>query len=71
MSCRVIGRNVEDRLLAEVLHVFRAKGAKRITAEYIATSKNAMTATFYDAHGFSLVNDGDDGRKRYERNVDG
>jgi FkbH-like protein len=46
MSCRVIGRGVERAVLAFVADRSRARGAERLAAEYIPTTKNALAATF-------------------------
>lgn len=52
MSCRVIGRGVEGALLAHLAAEARQRGCRRMTGEYRATKKNAMTADFYPRHGF-------------------
>ena len=67
MSCRVIGRKVEDRILGKVCELFRARGCPGIAAEFIPTLKNQQVATFYDSHGFSLLSEEQDGRKIYEK----
>ncbi|MFZ1123662.1 MAG: HAD-IIIC family phosphatase [Candidatus Baltobacteraceae bacterium] len=67
MSCRVVGRKVEDRLFAKVMELFSERGVTRIVGEFIPSRKNQMVATFYDERGFSLVFEDADGRKLYER----
>jgi FkbH-like protein len=67
LSCRVIGRRVEDRLLSEVYNQFRMRGLSRIVAEFIPTRKNQQVSSFYDNHGFSLVSQAEDGSRIYER----
>ncbi len=66
MSCRVIGRNVERRLLQAALEVARAHGLASIGGEYIPSGKNSLVTTFYDTHGFALVAQWPDGRKLYD-----
>lgn len=71
MSCRVIGRHVEDHLLEVVVGLFRARGVGTVRAEYLPTAKNEIVSSFYEGHGFSLISEGDDGRRIYERDIDG
>jgi len=67
MSCRVIGRKVEDQILGKVCDLFQARGCPRITAEFTPTGKNRQVAAFYDSHGFTLISEEPDGRRIYER----
>jgi FkbH-like protein len=53
MSCRVIGRRVEDRLMREILADFRERGTSTVTAEFIPTAKNVPAANYLPAHGFT------------------
>ncbi len=70
MSCRVIGRKVEDRLLDKAIELCRSRGHPRIIGEYIPTRKNQMVAEFYDSHGFMPLLQNPDGRITYERAID-
>ncbi len=65
MSCRVIGRNVEDRLLDKAIELCRFRGHPRIIGEYIPTRKNEIAAGFYDSHGFMPITKYPDGRITY------
>jgi FkbH-like protein len=67
LSCRVIGRKVEDRILCEIYDQFKMRGLSKVSAEFIPTRKNQQVATFYDCHGFSLMSEDQAGRKLYER----
>jgi FkbH-like protein len=69
-SCRVIGRQVEDRLLDKAIEICRSHGHRRVIGEYIPTRKNQMVAEFYDAHGFVPLSKNNDGRITYERAID-
>lgn len=51
VSCRALGRGVEDAVWAAMLARARTLGIKRIEAEYIATAKNNIVATLYDRLG--------------------
>ena len=61
MSCRVLGRRMEEATLAHVVAAARARGAETLLGRYLPTPKNAMVADHYDKLGFSLVERGDDG----------
>ncbi len=53
LSCRVIGRTVENAFLAFALHDLRNSGASCITGEYIPSAKNGIVAKLYDRLGFT------------------
>ncbi|MCF8532086.1 MAG: HAD-IIIC family phosphatase [Reyranella sp.] len=67
MSCRVIGRGVEERIIGKAIELFRQRGIVKMIGEFIPTRKNGLVASFYEGHGFSLVSQAEDGRKLYER----
>jgi len=69
MSCRVIGRKVEDRMLETICELFAKRGLNRISGEFIPTAKNQQVARFYETHGFSLLSEQADGRKNYQRSL--
>ena len=52
MSCRVLGRRVEEAALATVAKAAKAKGAKRLIGEYFPTAKNAMVSEHFKNLGF-------------------
>jgi FkbH-like protein len=52
MSCRVLGRRVEQALFGEIARRARSIGARRIRGEFIPTKKNAPSATFFADTGF-------------------
>jgi FkbH-like protein len=65
MSCRVIGRTVEEAFLGQVLSEFRERGATRVTGEYIRTAKNGLVAQLYGKLGFTLAHS-DAGRTTWQ-----
>jgi FkbH-like protein len=69
LSCRVLGRRVEDALLAWTADRARAMGARRLTGRYVPTAKNGQAATFYPDHGFEAA--GDDGVFKLDLTTDG
>jgi FkbH-like protein len=52
MSCRVLGRGVEDSLLVACLLASRRRGGGDVVGEFIPTAKNARVADFYSTRGF-------------------
>jgi FkbH-like protein len=52
MSCRVIGRGIEDALIAKIAADARARGRRRVVGEYLATQKNGLVRDFYERFGF-------------------
>jgi FkbH-like protein len=65
MSCRVLGRKVEDAALQHMLHTARAKGIERIVGVYVPTERNGLVVEHYDKLGFTLLEQKPDGAKRY------
>jgi FkbH-like protein len=55
MSCRVLGRKVEDAILADVAARARAFGSRRLIGEYSATAKNALVCELYPRLGFTEI----------------
>jgi FkbH-like protein len=55
MSCRVLGRRVEEAVLAHVAIAARAAGATRLVGEYIPSAKNAMVREHFGKLGFTKV----------------
>jgi FkbH-like protein len=53
LSCRVLGRKVEDTLLAYVVNQAKEGHAKTIIGEFVPTKKNAPAKDFYRNHGFT------------------
>lgn len=57
MSCRVLGRRVEEAILQELVTCARQKGATRLIGHYIPSEKNAMVADHFRNLGFELESD--------------
>jgi FkbH-like protein len=53
MSCRVLGRQVEQATLDIVAAQARALGARRLIGEYLVTPKNALVRDHYAKLGFA------------------
>ena len=65
MSCRVMGRRLEDVIINEIVsHSEKSK----IIGEYIPTTKNSPVRELYDKLGFKCISD-TDGHRQYELSV--
>ena len=54
MSCRTIGRHIEQVFFDGLVHKLRSLGVGRLHAEYLRTAKNAQVSEFYGTLGLSL-----------------
>lgn len=72
MSCRVLGRRVEQMVLREILQHARAQGVKRIIGVYLPTEKNRLVHDHYANLGFRFVEEDQSGAATWEieTNVD-
>jgi FkbH-like protein len=69
MSCRVLGRQVEEASLDRLVEEARALGVHTITGEYKPTSKNGMVRDLYSKLGFKNVHTDGEGNSRWQLNV--
>ena len=59
LSCRALGRGVEEAVLADLEDKARSAERTRLIGRYIPTPKNGLVADFYSRLGFSAdVGDG-------------
>jgi FkbH-like protein len=61
MSCRVLGRKVENMVLKELLRHAKAGGAKTLIGIYIPTGRNGLVENHYQELGFERSSEGADG----------
>ena len=66
LSCRILGKGIEEAFLKTVLNLLRLDGIRKVYADYLPTPKNSQTADFYDRMGMTCVATQADGAKRYE-----
>jgi FkbH-like protein len=59
MSCRVLGRRLEERVLDEVVADARAAGAEELLGRWIPTDRNALVEDHYSKLGFERSPDDD------------
>ena len=63
LSCRVIGRTVEEALLGYAVRDLQELGATCITGEYIPTAKNGMVADLFGKLDFTRTDSDENGTK--------
>ncbi len=70
MSCRVLGRRVENMVLAEVLEHARRNGMRKLIGTYRPTDRNKLVEQHYAKLGFTHIERRDDGTTLWELDVD-
>jgi FkbH-like protein len=69
MSCRVLGRRIENLMLASLMQHARRTGAAAVIGEYLPTAKNGQTAELFDRFGFERIEEREDGGRLYRAAV--
>jgi FkbH-like protein len=69
MSCRVMGRNTENEIVARIKNLLQSKGVKSVHAAYIKTAKNAPVESLFEKLGFSITEQ-EEGHKEYSASID-
>lgn len=59
MSCRVLGRRMEEFMCGELMRAAQAAGVDRIVGRYLPTRKNALVRDLYVRMGFRPLGDGE------------
>jgi FkbH-like protein len=55
LSCRILGKHIEDAFLNFVLNQLKQQGVKTVQAQYIPTAKNMQVKDFYTNNGFQTI----------------
>jgi len=66
MSCRVLGRMVEDAVLQELVRSAMARGIRRLVGTYVPTARNKLVEEHYAKLGFDHAGREPDGSARWE-----
>lgn len=69
MSCRVLGRQVEQMVLREILEHARQRGVSILRGRYIPTEKNKLVCDHYRDLGFSATGTLENGTTFWQLNV--
>jgi FkbH-like protein len=54
LSCRVLGRGIEDVFVIHALRLSRQRGCEAVIGEFYPTAKNAQVGEFFPKQGFEL-----------------
>jgi FkbH-like protein len=65
MSCRVLGRKVEDAALQKIIAQAKKHGIEKLIGVYLPTGRNGLVTDHYIKLGFTLDTQNEDGSKRY------
>ena len=57
LSCRIMGRGVEEIMMNQIIDNAKLSGVKRIKGEFIPTAKNKPAENFYKKLGFKKENE--------------
>lgn len=71
MSCRVLGRKVEEAMLGEIAAQAQVSGIARLIGRYLPTAKNGMVREHYAKLGFDLRAEDEEGRREFVLALDG
>lgn len=63
LSCRVIGRGIEEAFLKDCVNIAKKRGCESIIGIYIPTKKNGQVEDFYKNHSFSHIEKNSNGAK--------
>jgi len=69
LSCRILGKNIEDVFLKYVLLQLKNNGYSQVNATFIPTLKNSQVNDFYEKNGFKLTITNENGTKFYNNNI--
>ena len=65
LSCRSLGRGVENAFLYFCLNAIKKRGCRLINSYYYKTKKNKQVENFFNNRGFQLVEKNKDGEKTF------
>ncbi|HXZ55397.1 MAG TPA: HAD-IIIC family phosphatase [Burkholderiales bacterium] len=70
MSCRVLGRMVEEAVLGELVRHAREGGVRRLLGTYLPTDRNQLVEDHYGRLGFALLERNESGASHWALAVD-
>jgi FkbH-like protein len=69
MSCRVLGRGVENMVLQEISQQAQLRGVRRLVGTYRPTGRNELVRDHYAKLGFAQTSEAADGTTVWEWNT--
>jgi len=70
LSCRILGRRIEEAMLASVWNYARSNGFAALLGVYAPTARNTLVAGLYERLGFTLLEQRYDGSRIYRAALD-
>jgi FkbH-like protein len=70
MSCRVLGRRVEQMVLRHILEHAKRQGVHRLLGTYKPTDRNKLVEDHYSKLGFTQIQKSEDGTTLWELDVE-
>ena len=70
LSCRVLGKNIENVFLKYILKQLKQEGVRQMASTYVPTLKNSQASNFYDNNGFTLGETHSEGVQKYSCSMD-
>ena len=69
MSCRVMGKNIENTIIREIEEELTQQGYTRFRTAYLPTAKNKPVEQLFERLGYEVTARGGDGAKEYEKRL--
>jgi FkbH-like protein len=66
LSCRILGKEIENAFIKHVLKTLQSEGLTEVTAIYIPAAKNSQVSEFYENAGFILEYEDEKQAKYYK-----
>ena len=70
LSCRVMGKRIEEAILKDLEEDVKAMGKTMLQGRYVPTAKNAPVADLYEKYGYAVISSQDGGGRVYELNLE-
>lgn len=70
LSCRVMGRSIEDAMMAALMREARARGFKEVIGKYFPSGKNGAVKYLFTRLGFQASSPSASGSQRFTWNLD-
>jgi FkbH-like protein len=69
LSCRILGKQIEEAFLSFILNILKQQGVKTVQAQYIPTAKNMQVKDFYAKNGFIATAQDENGCTSYDIDI--
>jgi FkbH-like protein len=70
LSCRALGKTVEQTFMAQVVDILRKEGVKHLRGVYIPTERNGKVKDLYERFGFRKTGEEDNGTTYWELDLE-